>query len=70
MWRVKLIRNILTISERKNLALSGRSFHTSPKSARQAADSSANPYAASFANTCKERRLPGKDGAGRAYLRE
>lgn len=33
-WREKLIRNILMISAQKNLALSGRSFHTSPKSAR------------------------------------
>lgn len=33
-WREKLIRNLLMISAHKNLALSGRSFHTSPKSAR------------------------------------
>ena len=34
VWRLKLIRNILNISAHKNLALSGRSFHTAPKSAR------------------------------------
>ncbi|MCR5054556.1 MAG: Crp/Fnr family transcriptional regulator [Lachnospiraceae bacterium] len=33
-WRAKIICNILTISAHKNLALSGRSFHTAPKSAR------------------------------------
>lgn len=33
-WKKKLIRNLLMISLQKNLALSGRSFHTSPKSAR------------------------------------
>ena len=33
-WAVKLFRNLLTISARKNLALSGRSFHTAPKTAR------------------------------------
>lgn len=33
-WKNKLIRNLLMISLQKNLALSGRSFHTSPKSAR------------------------------------
>lgn len=33
-WKGKLIRNLLGISSRKNLALSGRSFHTAPKSAR------------------------------------
>ena len=34
LWRLKLISNILDISMRKNLMLSGRSFHTSPKSIR------------------------------------
>ena len=34
MWRLKLISNILDISMQKNLMLSGRSFHTSPKSIR------------------------------------
>ena len=34
MWRLKLISNILHISMQKNLMLSGRSFHTSPKSIR------------------------------------
>lgn len=34
LWRFKLISNILTISMRKNLMLSGRSFHTSPKNIR------------------------------------
>lgn len=33
-WSSKLTRNLLMISAHKNLALSGRSFHTSPKSAR------------------------------------
>ena len=33
-WAARLFRNLLTISARKNLALSGRSFHTAPKTAR------------------------------------
>ena len=33
-WHEKLTRNLLMISAHKNLTLSGRSFHTSPKSAR------------------------------------
>lgn len=33
-WKVKMTTNLLMISAHKNLALSGRSFHTSPKSAR------------------------------------
>ena len=33
-WAFQLFRNLLTISARKNLALSGRSFHTAPKTAR------------------------------------
>lgn len=33
-WSSKLVRNVLMISAHKNMALSGRSFHTSPKSAR------------------------------------
>ena len=33
-WRVKLTGNLLRISARKNLHLSGRSFHTAPKSIR------------------------------------
>lgn len=33
-WKEKLIRNLLLISAHKNLTLSKRSFHTSPKSAR------------------------------------
>ncbi len=33
-WKEKLVKNLLCISARKNLTLSGRSFHTSPKSAR------------------------------------
>ena len=33
-WKEKLTENLLLISAHKNLALSGRSFHTSPKSAR------------------------------------
>lgn len=34
LWRIKLMSNLLAISVRKNLMLSGRSFHTSPKSIR------------------------------------
>ena len=33
-WSQKLYRNLLLISLHKNLTLSGRSFHTAPKSAR------------------------------------
>lgn len=33
-WSLKLVTNLLTISVHKNLALSGRSFHTSPKTIR------------------------------------
>ena len=33
-WKEKLLKNILIISSLKNLVLSGRSFHTSPKSCR------------------------------------
>ncbi len=33
-WVQKFCRNLLLISSHKNLTLSGRSFHTSPKSAR------------------------------------
>ena len=33
-WKEKLTGNLLCISAQKNLTLSGRSFHTSPKSAR------------------------------------
>jgi CRP-like cAMP-binding protein len=33
-WKVKFISSLLTISSRKNLALSGRSFHTAPKTIR------------------------------------
>ncbi len=33
-WKDKLTQNLLMISAHKNLTLSGRSFHTSPKSAR------------------------------------
>lgn len=33
-WATKLISNLLIISAQKNLMLSGRSFHTSPKSIR------------------------------------
>ena len=33
-WSQKLYRNLLLISPHKNLTLSGRSFHTAPKSAR------------------------------------
>ncbi len=33
-WKEKLLKNLLMISSHKNLALSGRSFHTSHKSCR------------------------------------
>ena len=33
-WKDQLMKNLLRICAQKNLALSGRSFHTSPKSAR------------------------------------
>ena len=33
-WKDKLTRNLLMVSAHKNLTLSGRSFHTAPKSAR------------------------------------
>ena len=33
-WQTKLALNLLTISTRKNLQLSGRSFHTAPKTIR------------------------------------
>lgn len=33
-WQKKLISNLLTISFHKNLILSGRSFHTAPKTVR------------------------------------
>ena len=33
-WAAKLTANLLSISAQKNLALTGRSFHTAPKSAR------------------------------------
>jgi CRP-like cAMP-binding protein len=34
-WDYKFLRNLLLISSRKNLNLSGRSFHTSPKTIRE-----------------------------------
>ena len=34
LWSFKLISNLLVISANKNLHLSGRSFHTSPKTIR------------------------------------
>ena len=34
-WTVKITRNLLTISARKNLTLSLRSFHTAPKTVRE-----------------------------------
>ena len=33
-WQAKLLRNLLLLTAQKNLALSSRSFHTSPKTAR------------------------------------
>ena len=34
-WNYKFLRNLLLISSKKNLNLSGRSFHTSPKTIRE-----------------------------------
>jgi CRP-like cAMP-binding protein len=34
IWQVKIINNLLMISSQKNLHLSGRSFHTAPKTIR------------------------------------
>lgn len=34
LWKLKLMSNMLTVSMRKNLMLSGRNFHTSPKTIR------------------------------------
>lgn len=34
LWQSKLIRNLLHISSQKNLHLSGRNFHTAPKTVR------------------------------------
>ena len=33
-WKIKLVQNLLRISMQKNLTLSGRSFHTAPKTIR------------------------------------
>ncbi len=33
-WHIKLLVNLLTVAARKNLILSGRSFHTAPKTIR------------------------------------
>ena len=33
-WNLKLVTNLLTVATRKNLILSGRSFHTAPKTIR------------------------------------
>ena len=33
-WQVTLLKNLLDLTARKNLALSGRSFHTAPKTVR------------------------------------
>ena len=33
-WQSKIVRNLLRISARKNLTLSGRAFHTAPKTIR------------------------------------
>ena len=33
-WAMKVVANLLTISAHKNLTLSGRSFHTAPKTIR------------------------------------
>ena len=33
-WHIKLLTNLLTVAARKNLILSGRSFHTAPKTIR------------------------------------
>ena len=33
-WHIKLLTNLLTVAARKNLILSGKSFHTAPKTIR------------------------------------
>ena len=33
-WHIKLLTNLLTVAARKNLILSGRTFHTAPKTIR------------------------------------
>ena len=33
-WQIKLVTNLLTVAARKNLILSGRSFHTALKTIR------------------------------------
>lgn len=35
VWTSKIVTNLLTISAHKNLMLSGRSFHTAPKTIRE-----------------------------------
>ena len=34
VWMMKFLRNLLNVSAHKNLTLSGRSFHTAPKTIR------------------------------------
>ncbi len=44
-WDYKFLRNLLLISSKKNLNLSGRSFHTSPKTIRERVMSYLNTFA-------------------------
>ncbi len=44
-WDYKFLRNLLLISSKKNLNLSGRSFHTSPKKTRERVMSYLNTFA-------------------------
>lgn len=55
-WATKLTSNLLTISTNKNLALTGRSFHTAPKSARGRIMSYLNTV--SLQKRCKEFDIP------------
>ena len=55
-WNYKFIQNLLLISSRKNLILSGRSFHTAPKTIRGRVMSYLN--AISLQNGTKEFDIP------------
>lgn len=55
-WDYKFIRNLLLISSKKNLNLSGRSFHTSPKTIRERVMSYLNTFA--LQTGCTEFDIP------------
>lgn len=50
-WDYKFLRNLLLISSKKNLNLSGRSFHTSPKTIRERVMSYLNTLALQYDST-------------------